>query len=104
FTRTSSSHSYTLSLHDALPIYVRRHMLRVRCIGRDLGVKPRGLQAFLGDRRIVVEVDQIVCDTGMLRLALEDRLEDRGALELVRSEEHTSELQSPCNLVCRLLL
>src|ERR1022692_4786586 len=26
----------------------------------------------------------------------------RGALD--RSEEHTSELQSPCNLVCRLLL
>src|SRR5256885_12855577 len=26
------------------------------------------------------------------------------ALELRRSEEHTSELQSPCNLVCRLLL
>src|SRR2546426_9248781 len=26
------------------------------------------------------------------------------ALALVRSEEHTSELQSPCNLVCRLLL
>src|SRR5256885_7789717 len=24
--------------------------------------------------------------------------------EQVRSEEHTSELQSPCNLVCRLLL
>src|SRR2546426_9274535 len=24
--------------------------------------------------------------------------------ELHRSEEHTSELQSPCNLVCRLLL
>src|SRR5256885_13323432 len=24
--------------------------------------------------------------------------------ELSRSEEHTSELQSPCNLVCRLLL
>src|SRR2546426_10590893 len=26
------------------------------------------------------------------------------ALGLGRSEEHTSELQSPCNLVCRLLL
>src|SRR5256885_6836596 len=26
------------------------------------------------------------------------------ARQLVRSEEHTSELQSPCNLVCRLLL
>src|SRR2546426_2425034 len=25
-------------------------------------------------------------------------------LDEVRSEEHTSELQSPCNLVCRLLL
>src|SRR5256885_12748767 len=25
-------------------------------------------------------------------------------LKRVRSEEHTSELQSPCNLVCRLLL
>src|SRR5256885_3036555 len=25
-------------------------------------------------------------------------------LEAFRSEEHTSELQSPCNLVCRLLL
>src|SRR5256885_3182386 len=24
--------------------------------------------------------------------------------EVARSEEHTSELQSPCNLVCRLLL
>src|SRR5256885_11132348 len=25
-------------------------------------------------------------------------------LQTIRSEEHTSELQSPCNLVCRLLL
>src|SRR5256885_10646438 len=29
---------------------------------------------------------------------------DRGAVGQPRSEEHTSELQSPCNLVCRLLL
>src|SRR5256885_9447383 len=27
-----------------------------------------------------------------------------GRLPMGRSEEHTSELQSPCNLVCRLLL
>src|SRR5205807_9064172 len=27
-----------------------------------------------------------------------------GAKAVTRSEEHTSELQSPCNLVCRLLL
>src|SRR2546426_2203805 len=41
---------------------------------------------------------------------LEQRLDRRSQLgqarriQLVRSEEHTSELQSPCNLVCRLLL
>src|SRR5205807_5063534 len=28
----------------------------------------------------------------------------RNASLVLRSEEHTSELQSPCNLVCRLLL
>src|SRR5256885_2603495 len=31
-------------------------------------------------------------------------LPDRVARPRIRSEEHTSELQSPCNLVCRLLL
>src|SRR6478735_5916049 len=34
------------------------------------------------------------------RLALGDRAREHAN----RSEEHTSELQSPCNLVCRLLL
>src|SRR2546426_9366958 len=29
---------------------------------------------------------------------------ERKATIVYRSEEHTSELQSPCNLVCRLLL
>src|SRR5256885_7548344 len=29
---------------------------------------------------------------------------ERRLVERARSEEHTSELQSPCNLVCRLLL
>src|SRR5256885_1299752 len=39
-------------------------------------------------------------------LAQTARLEDlvSSLLALTRSEEHTSELQSPCNLVCRLLL
>src|SRR5256885_8653177 len=32
------------------------------------------------------------------------RVDDAARREVVRSEEHTSELQSPCNLVCRLLL
>src|SRR5256885_6228648 len=37
-------------------------------------------------------------------LACAVRLLDRGFFRVGRSEEHTSELQSPCNLVCRLLL
>src|SRR5256886_14701088 len=36
--------------------------------------------------------------------ALEERRVRPGALLLMRSEEHTSELQSQSNLVCRLLL
>src|SRR5256885_6866963 len=32
------------------------------------------------------------------------RLQSGTSQKMVRSEEHTSELQSPCNLVCRLLL
>src|SRR5256885_8798780 len=34
----------------------------------------------------------------------DDRKDHRGCADDRRSEEHTSELQSPCNLVCRLLL
>src|SRR5256885_7306509 len=30
--------------------------------------------------------------------------QQREVNDVIRSEEHTSELQSPCNLVCRLLL
>src|SRR5256885_12699514 len=33
-----------------------------------------------------------------------DEAADQGQSRNRRSEEHTSELQSPCNLVCRLLL
>src|SRR5256885_4085309 len=39
-----------------------------------------------------------------LRRDSPDRLLDSVLPQVSRSEEHTSELQSPCNLVCRLLL
>src|SRR5688500_19761050 len=45
------------------------------------------------------ETDAAAADGGHLRYAVEARHVERR-----RSEEHTSELQSPCNLVCRLLL
>src|SRR5256885_7992259 len=45
--------------------------------------------------------------SNMLRYAAKYRKETDAELHQalqLRSEEHTSELQSPCNLVCRLLL
>src|SRR5258708_39936435 len=74
FNDTATTEIYTLSLHDALPI----------CAGRD--------QVLVVDqsRRVWIR-----CRTVM------------GAPYarcVARSEEHTSELQSPDHLVCRLLL
>src|SRR3712207_7366763 len=78
FNDTATTEIYTLSLHDALPILQPR-----------LGVRVRREQ---------------VCGPGQGR---RDRLvagqQQREDL-LVRSEEHTSELQSRQYLVCRLLL
>src|SRR2546426_2741734 len=43
---------------------------------------------------------------GAIRVAamIRHNLQDSRPESFQRSEEHTSELQSPCNLVCRLLL
>src|SRR5688500_19521222 len=51
-------------------------------------------------------VDHDVGEWSLLREQLAQRraTERRARDPWCRSEEHTSELQSPCNLVCRLLL
>src|SRR5438270_5552534 len=67
FNDTATTEIYTLSLHDALPIYSA-------VAHYDLGV------------------------------ALKQKDDLDGARVELRSEEHTSELQSQSNLVCRLLL
>src|SRR5256885_3464203 len=57
-----------------------------------------------------LEVLEVPTNMPMIRLDDDDEVYRTGAekyrsvLALIRSEEHTSELQSPCNLVCRLLL
>src|SRR5688500_19970869 len=57
-----------------------------------------------------MDADVIVINTCSVREHAEEKLYTRlGELRVLeqetgRSEEHTSELQSPCNLVCRLLL
>src|SRR5690242_21089667 len=79
---------YTLSLHDALPIWF------IRCSGGTGRIGPGS------DLRLVLVVlEEFFLGDGLvgdLRLA-DDHVHNR-------SEEHTSELQSHVNLVCRLLL
>src|SRR5258708_29253908 len=79
FNDTATTEIYTLSLHDALPISPSRGAIPSRALRL-----PNRLRA--GGR-------------GGCRLR---RLRPRARLR--RSEEHTSELQSPDHLVCRLLL
>src|SRR5207244_10949261 len=72
---------YTLSLHDALPICVAERRFTFRAL-RPIDDRIRGDSQQPGHER---------------------RECDRRSGE-ARSEEHTSELQSPDHLVCRLLL
>src|SRR5438874_8268466 len=85
FNDTATTEIYTLSLHDALPIYRHRGRLRSWC--SIAGCEP------LGDARLFR--DDCVWNRA-------DRAWKVARTE--RSEEHTSELQSRRDLVCRLLL
>src|SRR5688572_33374209 len=75
FNDTATTEIYTLSLHDALPIFL---LLRHHQIHRE---DHRSRRVDRHRRRNAAEIDAVE-----------------------RSEEHTSELQSQSNLVCRLLL
>src|SRR5256885_16104700 len=86
FNDTATTEIYTLSLHDALPISAPARWPRARG-GRCRRGSSRGPPAHVHGR-------------GAPRSAPAASTRPRGP----RSEEHTSELQSPCNLVCRLLL
>src|SRR5205823_13033759 len=95
------THLYTLSLHDALPIYVPDPASTVQACSRLL--KPEG-QAFFStiNRNPKSWLFAIVGAEYVLNLL------PRGTHDYMkfikRSEEHTSELQSLAYLVCRLLL
>src|SRR5688572_33207350 len=78
FNDTATTEIYTLSLHDALPI------LKAKAKKPDTSVKQRQTLGVL----------LIMCAI-LITLSV---------ISYSRSEEHTSELQSQSNLVCRLLL
>src|SRR5262249_59718528 len=100
FTAPSPPELYTLSLHDALPILAAREQLAVELEDRlvDPALGMAGPRLGAGAHHV---------GEGCVGRDLEDALPD-GAGEALgqveRSEEHTSELQSLTNLVCRLLL
>src|SRR2546427_8385874 len=82
FNDTATTEIYTLSLHDALPIYRS-------AAGRLCGFVP-------------TRARPIAPAPSGRRRAPAARSRRRNTVG--RSEEHTSELQSQSNLVCRLLL
>src|SRR5207302_11414587 len=92
-TDPAPTHFYTLSLHDALPIFVVGGEDRARHAAR----------VFVHRRRERRRHDHLHRRGG--RSPSPARLEVVvGRVGAHRSEEHTSELQSRENLVCRLLL
>src|SRR5437764_2873818 len=86
FNMKATTDIYTLSLHDALPISLRAHELR----GNRLHAR-----SYAGNSLASPE---------NLERSRTDFLPPQRAVNQSRSEEHTSELQSPMYLVCRLLL
>src|SRR5207249_9040838 len=90
---------YPLSLHDALPIYARALGLfrHARAVALEIPTKS-GIILGLGEER-----DELVATLRDLR-AVGVSILTLGQYLRPRSEEHTSELQSRFDLVCRLLL
>src|SRR5690242_21126488 len=91
---TTTTTIYTLSLHDALPI-CQEDQLEI-----DIGRGKKGRRAYGFDDIAIVP---------SRRTRDPDDIDISWTLgpyhfDLPRSEEHTSELQSHVNLVCRLLL
>src|SRR5690348_18106809 len=86
-THTPSTAIYTLSLHDALPI-----------LWKTTGIV--GTPGFMAPE-MEIEGAPITAATDVIGAP---SISISGAMKPGRSEEHTSELQSPVHLVCRLLL
>src|SRR5258708_11737114 len=91
FNDTATTEIYTLSLHDALPIWQDRQAGQRRDCGAlwGYGGADHSLHGADGERPGFSAAD------GAMQAVV--------STTVSRSEEHTSELQSPDHLLCRLL-
>src|SRR5690348_18114505 len=95
-----TTETYTLSLHDALPIYGRDG-----CLDSDRGDGDG--HGSVSDHRTCSQLGGNVSGNQRECWAADEHQDaEREPVFAagLRSEEHTSELQSPVHLVCRLLL
>src|SRR5690625_6113239 len=97
-------HIYTISLHDALPIFqsAKDHKEVIFNTIDDVIEKLENhinSTNYILQKTINISINQRVID---FRIRFEKNIENRWVLSLfARSEEHTSELQSRGHLVCR---
>src|SRR5690606_41456169 len=101
---TAITEIYTLSLHDALPIF-KPKFKRLKAALLALFLGHFGVhRIYLGTSPNVPIVYSLTLGGGLGLLPLADFIFILTSkdLEAFRSEEHTSELQSRENLVCRL--
>src|SRR5205807_8458154 len=100
FNSRSTTQIYTLSLHDALPISLKTTALTSeQKSALEASVAPGDQVVWFDTLRERWRVARLMFRNAKLRFTMREAFEVHR-----RSEEHTSELQSPCNLVCRLLL
>src|SRR5206468_8857746 len=104
FHHPHTTQIYTLSLHDALPISWLQVAGRLRA-GVSLAQARSGLEIVA--RQIEQEAPKDRAGLQIRVTQWRDTPDQKYKLTLIfvlRSEEHTSELQSRSDLVCRLLL
>src|SRR5438093_7717539 len=94
FNDTATTEIYTLSLHDALPI-----SQGIADVNNSPGARSFGSASWVDSAGML----WLFGGNGYDAIGTNGKLNDLWKYD-IRSEEHTSELQSLTNLVCRLLL
>src|SRR5256885_2575132 len=108
FITLAGFHSLNYSMFELAHGYARENMTAfVELQQKEFAAAEKGFTAVKHQREVGTgyfdAITQVVTAGKASTTALHGSTEDEQFFD-ERSEEHTSELQSPCNLVCRLLL